>query len=376
MQRMLSPENGYRQLDAWLHETQARRLLVVCDAALPYLAVNDYFDALESRLGITVERFSGFEPNPQYASVEAGVEKFRAARCDAIAAVGGGSAIDVAKCIKLYAGMDPGVCYLAQKPVPNGIPLLAMPTTAGTGSEATRFAVVYYKGEKQSVADDSILPGTVLLDPTALKTLPPYQRKATMLDALCHAIESFWSVHSTRESRALSAQALRLILENREGYLANNDAANAAMQRAAYTAGQAINITQTTAGHAMCYKLTSLYGIAHGHAAALCVAELWPYMLAHLEDCIDPRGEGYLQGVFEELARSFGCTRAEQAAQRFVDLVRGLALPGLTAKMEDIDTLTATVNPVRLKNNPVRLDTAAIRQLYEAILNAKRQENR
>lgn len=92
--------------------------------------------------------------------------------CDLIIAVGGGSAMDVAKCIKLYAYMDPGINYLEQKIVPNDIPLLAVPTTAGTGSEATRYAVVYYKGEKQSVCDESCIPSAVLMDASVLKTRP------------------------------------------------------------------------------------------------------------------------------------------------------------------------------------------------------------
>lgn len=109
------------------------------------------------------------------------------------------------------------------------------------------------------------------LTPGALKTLPAYQRKSTMLDALCHAVESFWSVHATAESKAYSRDALKMIRRYAEDYLANCDEGNAGMLLAANTAGKAINLTQTTAGHAMCYKLTSLYGLAHGHAAALCV---------------------------------------------------------------------------------------------------------
>ncbi len=99
---------------------------------------------------------------------------------------------------------------------PNNIPLLAVPTTAGTGSEATRFAVIYYGGNKQSVTSESLIPDAVVLDPDTLITLPLHQKKATMMDALCHSIESFWSINSTDESKEFSRTAIREILENAE----------------------------------------------------------------------------------------------------------------------------------------------------------------
>lgn len=108
------------------------------------------------------------------------------------------------------------------------------------------------------------------MDASVLKTLPDYQKKATMCDALCHAIESFWSVNSTDKSKEYSMAAIQNVMKHMDGYLANTDEGNAGMLLAANTAGKAINITQTTAGHAMCYKLTSMFSSAHGHAAILC----------------------------------------------------------------------------------------------------------
>lgn len=234
--------------------------------------------------------------------------------------------------------------------MPNAIPLLAVPTTAGTGSEATRYAVIYFEGEKQSVSHESCIPSAVLMDPSALRTLPEYQKKATMLDALCHAVESFWSIHSDEQSKAYARAAISRILENKDAYLANEEAGNSEMLQAAHLAGKAINITQTTAGHAMCYKITSLYGIAHGHAAALCVKALWPYMLEHPDQCTDPRGAQYLQTVFCELARAFGCDTPDQAMRKFQMLVEQLSLPVPQASGQELALLASSVNPVRLKN--------------------------
>lgn len=367
-QQILVADEKYAVLDVYFAENKYKRVLLVCDSALPFLRLNGYFEALPQRMGIEVIWFNNFRPNPLYESVVEGVEVLHKNGCDAIVAVGGGSAIDVAKCIKLYANMDSSRNYLKQQIVPNEIPLLAIPTTAGTGSEATRYAVIYYNGEKQSVADYSCIPSTVLMDPSVLKTLPEYQKKATMMDALCHSIESFWSVNSTDESKVYSKEAIRLILSNISAYLANEEIGNANMLRAANIAGKAINITQTTAGHAMCYKLTSLYGIAHGHAAAICLSKLWGYMLAHPENCADVRGSEYLNRIFDEIAKAMNCVSAEEAARCFDDILASLQLTAPTPKAEDFALLDKSINPVRLKNNPVSLDAKVIDNLYHQIL--------
>ena len=198
-----------------------------------------------------------------------------------------------------------------------------------------------------------------------------YQKKSTMLDAFCHAIESYWSVNSNDESKDYSKKAISGILENLDKYLANDEAANREMMTAAHYAGKAINITQTTAGHAMSYKVTKLFGTPHGHAAAICVEKIWPYMLDHMDDCVDKRGKDYLADMFRELSVLFtGQSDAPcgLAPERFAGLMDriGLKAPeGMTD--EQLEILVTSVNPVRLKNNPVGLDEDAIRYLYEQI---------
>ena len=204
----------YRDLDQYLQLKDSKKILLVCDPSISFLGINDYFLTLEERLGVKVVRFSDFQPNPLYESVVKGVDVFLTEACDTIVAVGGGSAMDVAKCIKLYSNMDRSENYLKQSIVPNDIPFIAVPTTAGTGSEATRYAVIYYEGEKQSIADYSCIPSVVLFDTSVLETLPLYQKKATLMDAMCHSIESFWSVNSTDESKGYSREAIGLIIKN------------------------------------------------------------------------------------------------------------------------------------------------------------------
>ncbi len=129
-----------------------------------------------------------YTPNPLYEQVCGGVNLFNKEQCELIVAIGGGSTIDVAKCIKLYCKMDSRINYLKQETFDSGITLIAVPTTAGTGSESTRHAVIYYEGVKQSISHTSIIPDYAVLEPSVLKTLPVYQKKCTMLDALCQAM--------------------------------------------------------------------------------------------------------------------------------------------------------------------------------------------
>ena len=368
-QNKIIVSESYCEIDKYLEENAINNIFLVCDSSLHFLKLGEYFSLLKTRLGISVTYFNDFQPNPQYESIEKGVKQFNEKKSDAIFAVGGGSAIDVAKCIKLYSNMNNTQNYLEQQIIPNDVKLIAIPTTAGTGSESTRFAVIYLDGSKQSITDYSIIPSTIVMDASVLTTLPEYQKKATMMDAFCHAIESFWSVNSTEESKMLSKKAIKMIQSNMNDYLAGDDSKNGIMLEAANLAGKAINITQTTAGHAMCYKLTSLYGIAHGHAAALCVSQLWPYMLSNLDKCVDPRGKEYLESIFYDIATTMNCKSIQESIFEFQSIIKKLGLSTPTIRnISDYKILSSSVNTIRLKNNPVKLDEKAIDSIYHKII--------
>lgn len=312
--------------------------------------------------------FDGFSPNPVYEDIMTGVALFREHDCDSLISIGGGSAMDVAKCIELYSKMPPDVFCLEYPLSDTGIFHLAIPTTAGTGSEATRFAVIYYDGVKQSVHHDSIVPQAVILEPALLETLPTYQRKATVMDALCQAIESVWSVHSTEESIAYAEQAIAMLLPHIAAYVNGDNSVIADMLLGSHLAGRAINITQTTAPHAMSYKLTTLYGIAHGHAVALCMQGVWAHMAAHPEACRDPRGCDVLTAALERLNRLFGAETAVEAAEKFAALYRSLTLDTPIPTDEEWTALVDAVNISRLQNHPVTLDREAIESIYRTVL--------
>ena len=363
---IITAANNYQGLDEWLEGK--KKVLLVCGKS--FESLGNIYRKIESAT-TPIVRFSKFQPNPLYENVVEGTKLFREEGCDAIIAIGGGSAIDVAKCIKLYSGL-PGNgengSWLHMDHVQNNIPFLVMPTTAGTGSEATRFAVIYYEGKKQSITDENFIPDTVLMDPDCLKTLPDYQKKASMCDALSHALESFWSVNSTDESKAYSREAISLILENMDRYLDNSEEGRANMLLAANIAGKAINITQTTAGHAMCYKITSLFGCVHGHAAMLCNRVLFPWMVRNIDKCIDPRGVGYLKQTLDEVGQAMDCPDAYSGAEKFCEIFDELGFDIPKATDEQYEDLKTSVNPERLRNHPVQLTEETINDLYHEIL--------
>lgn len=367
--------NGIAQLPAILKEVGCEKLFLVVDSSYPFLNIKDAIEALPVKERVM---FSDFTPNPLYEQVCNGIELLKTSNCDTILAVGGGSAIDVAKCIKLAVLAKEGHAAIIPPLVSTRVacdgaklPFIAIPTTAGTGSESTHNAVMYYEGAKQTVTNDGVLPDYAVLEPTVLKTLPLYQKKCTMMDALCQGIESWWSVNSTEESYEYSRKTIELIMANWRKYIFENDdeAAKQIMLAANY-GGRAINITQTTAAHAFSYKITSLYKLPHGHAVAVCLPQIWKYMIGHFDHCIDSRGMDYLEVVFNQISSAMGCKTPIEAIALFEKMMKEMEMksPEAGNMEEEISMLSSSVNPVRLKNNPVKLNDSAIRLLYESII--------
>lgn len=368
--------NGIENLPAILNEVGCRKLFLVTDSSYPFLTIKNAIEALPVE---EKTMFSDFTPNPLYEQVCYGIGLLKQSQCNTILAVGGGSAIDVAKCIKLGVlakeGSDAIIPPLVYQQIPfddGKIPFIAIPTTAGTGSESTHNAVMYYEGEKQTVTNDGVLPDYAVLEPSVLKTLPLYQKKCTMLDALCQGIEAWWSVNSTEESYEYSRKTVELIMANWQKYIFENDTEAAAqIMLAANYSGRAINITQTTAAHAFSYKITSLFKLPHGHAVAVGLPVIWDYMLKNMDKCIDSRGPEYLGNIFCQISRAMGIsTGVTDAVSRFNLMLDHLEIYNPVSKnlTQDLETLSSSVNPIRLKNNPVFLNKEAIREIYTDII--------
>lgn len=366
--------NGIENLRELLKDS--KKVFLVCDSSFPYLNIKADIE----NMGVPHVAFSDFSPNPVYEDVCKGIDLFQITKCDTLLAVGGGSAIDVAKCIKLAVlaqeGNDAIIPPLVNIRVMcdgSRLPFIAIPTTAGTGSESTHNAVMYFEGIKQTVTNDGILPDVAILEPSVLKTLPLYQKKCTMLDAFCQGIESWWSVNSTEESYEYSRKTIELIMANWRQYIfENNEEAAANIMLGANYGGRAINITATTAAHAMSYKITSLYNFPHGHAVAVCLPEIWDYMNGHIDKCVDRRGETYLTGIFDNISKAMGCQTSSAAITMFRKMLKEMDIKNpiseLSNRPSDLTLLTSSVNPIRLKNNPIELDAESIKLLYSKII--------
>ena len=366
--------DGIDKLPGILQEVGCQKLFLVIDSSYPFLNIKDAIEALP----VEKVKFSDFTPNPLYEQVCKGIELLKESKCDAILAVGGGSAIDVAKCIKLAVLAEEGNAAIIPPLVSqrltidgNKIPFIAIPTTAGTGSESTHNAVMYYEGAKQTVTNDGVLPDYAVLEPSVLKTLPLYQKKCTMMDALCQGIESWWSINSTDESKVYSKKTVELIMANWRKYIFDNDdEAAAQIMLGANYGGRAINITQTTGAHAFSYKITSMYKLPHGHAVAVGLPVIWKYMIGNFDRCIDMRGHNYLEGIFNDISAAMGCNTPIEAIEVFEKMMGEMELGNPVAgnREEELMLLSTSVNPVRLKNNPVRLEPEVIYQIYNQIL--------
>lgn len=318
----------------------------------PFLLCGKSFDGLpcaEWEIA-SAPRFDEIAPNPDIAGARRAAAAYRASGCDGIVAVGGGSALDTAKGVRAFLNAPEGE-ELRGPVADDGPTLIAVPTTAGSGSESTPFAVLYENGVKHSVSHPGLKPGYVLLDGALLATLPTYQKKCTLLDALCQALESHWSRKATPGSRVLAEAAVSGILPQIGDYLAGDAFAAQRMLEASNLAGRAIAITTTTAPHAMSYKLTGLYGIPHGHAVAACLPGVWEYM--------EEYGDRAVRTELMEVRRILG-----GGPEAFRSLLYKLRIAPPTVRMDDLETLVSSVNPQRLSNNPMPLDENALRAIY------------
>ena len=319
----------------------------------------------------TTVRFSEFQLNPKLEDVQRGIELYRGVNPDLVIAIGGGTAIDLAKLISSLAAQADTAHDLAVGRAfihVAGKPVMAIPTTAGTGSEATHFAVVYVDGEKYSVAHPSMLPVYAVVDPVLTSSLPRQITAATGLDAFCQAIESIWAVAANAESMNYAMEAAQLAFHHLEA--ATNSPtpeARRGMSRASHLAGKAINITKTTAPHALSYFLTSRYGVPHGFAVATTLAPLLAFNAQVVDhDCADPRGAAAVRERIDRILHVLGTKTVDQASEVIVDLLSRVGCPTL-AEIVDHDSLIAVVesaNLQRLSNNPRR---ATREQLIEVL---------
>lgn len=319
---------------------------------------------------IEVVRFSDFSVNPKFDEVMQGVDRFKKSSPDMVVAIGGGSVIDMAKSINIIASnQSNNLLSNIDGRINKGRPLVAIPTTAGTGSEATHFAVIYVNGKKKSLSHQFLLPDYVIVDPRLSYNMPSVVAASSGLDALAQSVESYWSINSTAESKKISENAIRIILPNIVNAVTKkNKKSMDALSYGANLSGKAINISKTTAAHAMSYSIGELLNIPHGYAVSLTLGCFFAVNNPKKEsDIADCRGGEYLRSTMNDLYELFGVNSGEECYEYWRKLINQL---GLESDMKilgfdalKINKVISSVNVERLYNNPIRLDENGLRDI-------------
>jgi len=315
----LSGAGSIKQLPQFLKDKGFKSILVVTDNFLFEHGMADPIAQECEKLGMKSTIFHGVVPNPTIQNIEDGLVMYKDNECDCIVALGGGSSMDCAKgiaarvaCPKKSVPQMKGLIKILLagkgKKMP---PLVAIPTTSGTGSEATLAAVISNpeKKEKYPINDPYLIPRYVVMDPELTIGLPKPVTSTTGVDALTHAVEAYIGSENTKQTKKDAIEAVQLInkylkkaYDNGEDLEARNQ-----MQQAAYLAGRAFTRAYVGYVHAVAHTLGGVYGVPHGLANAV----ILPYVLdaygksaykklAQLADCIDIKGEND-----EEKAKAF-----------------------------------------------------------------------
>jgi len=263
-----------------------KNVLLVCDPGIRGLGFVD--KALESLkgAGLTASVFEGVDPEPLDTNVAAGLAAFRAAGCDGLVALGGGSSIDVAKAVGAMA-RNPGVIAdyaVGGKPLAQRkAQVVAIPTTAGTGSEVTRFTIITdtVRNVKLLIGHPYLIPEVALVDPALTIPMPPRLTMATGIDALTHALEAYISIKANPISDVFALEAIGLIAGNLRQAWSNGSNADARenMMLGSLLAGLAFGNASVALVHGMARPIGANFHVAHGLSNAVLLAECMQFSM-------------------------------------------------------------------------------------------------
>ncbi len=311
--------------------------------------------------GRKVISIKGPGESPDYDFVLDALGKTEGLDAGLVVTMGGGSTMDFAKILAIYMNNKQvfETDMANYKSLRAAAPIVAIPTTAGSGSEATQFAVMYKDGEKFSVASQEILPSYVILDPLLTHSVPPFITACSGIDALSQAIESLWALEANDTSRKYAMQALQHLYPNiRDVVLKPSPENRKQMLIGAYYAGKAINISKTTGPHALSYYLTAHHGLQHGEAVAM-----------NMEMFIDLNFETLNREVQDFLKSLFGADDQHAIMKAFSELKAEIGLRqsikdlGITSEA-DIRTYFESADRDRLANSPGKLNPEKLLAYY------------
>ena len=300
--------------------------------------------------------FYEFSENPKCEDMEKGIELIKSSKADFIIAVGGGSVMDMAKLIRFFCCYTGDITSKSFKKEGLLFPLMALPTTAGTGAEATHFAVVYKDKVKYSAEHDDMLPDFAIVYPPFAYGNSKYLTACTGFDALAQAIEAFWNKNSTTESDHYAEKAISMIWDNLPIVVNNpNNQLRDKISEGAYWAGRAINITKTTAPHAFSYPFTTYYNYPHGHAVAI----TFPFFIKL--NCSSNNEKSV------KLLSLLGYNNIDNLEKLMLNYIDNIGLRLRKEDSIDIDFVLSQVNLERLQNNPEDVNTHSLKEYLSNI---------
>ncbi|MGL4344072.1 MAG: 1-propanol dehydrogenase PduQ [Cellulosilyticaceae bacterium] len=336
-------EFGQNALDT-IKNIKGKRVFIVTD---PFMVKSGTITKITDNLkGETYEVFSDIVPDPPIELVVKGIEAVIQFNPQVIIALGGGSAIDAAKAIMDFAKKIGDLKEMA---------FIAVPTTSGTGSEVTSFAVITdkQKGTKYPLVSDELLPDIAILDPELVKTVPPAIVADTGMDVLTHALEAYVSTKATDFSDALAQKAVELVFEYLlRSYKDSNDMeAKEKMHNASCLAGLAFNLTSLGINHAIAHVIGGKLHIPHGRTNAL--------LLPHVIE-------------FNAQIEGFNNTKHTRAASRYAKLAKGVGMQGSNVRMLVKNLIHHIVTMQKAMNMPMtvracKVEPAAFNSVKEEI---------
>lgn len=356
----------------------ATSAIIITDAGISDLGYVDIAQESLEQAGINVVIFDRVVADPPIEVVEEAIELARANQCNLVIGLGGGSPIDTAKIVALYSNDFQSVNELLEADISGfkKMPLFAIPTTAGTGAEATFVSVITAKdGSKKAIYTPKILPDVAILDATLTLKLPRHITAATALDAMVHCIEAYTSrTKKNPISDALAVKGLQMLWSNFYTVLHHGDDidARADMLLGSTLAGIAFVNASVAAVHGLSYPLSINFHVPHGHANALVMCSVFTFNLP------------VAAPLYAELARAVmpidtsGMTDIEAAHQFINQLKDFLKTSGLKYRLNELDITAEDIPALAdmvintyarlIETNPMDMSLEEVKMIYQEIL--------
>ncbi len=314
--------------------------------------------------------YFNFSNNITLSEVKKGKGYLQKNNCELILSIGGGSVIDMGKSINFLNNFNNNkINLLTSRKKISVLPNIVLPTTSGTGSEETHFATVYFRNKKYSIQNSLLNPQVVIIDPYFTFQVPKRITACTGLDALCQSIESYWSLNSNKISKSFALKSIKLILDNIfSAFNSNNKKAREKLAYAANYSGRAINISKTTAPHALSYAISTKFKIEHGYAVALTLGKFLKINFHIAKKNNYPKKNESLKNL-RRIYSFFGVSKPEEAEKKWVELLKKLNLESDFKKIgidnhKTINYLVKNVNMERLSNHPVKMNKADLIKIF------------